>query len=277
MTHDSDNCTRIRRSLTRKLSSVTKSLLRAENQLAESNSAPSIIHKADLLKSVLHTIPKNAKTITATDWELNGNLVEITLDTKKTPLEYMQYLYKRAHRLIRGKSQLEKEIEKLNHILAETQTLLSLHDSGQAVEITKIRPIQKVQEKKAQPFRTYQATTGEKIYVGKDKESNQHISFHLAKGDDLWFHAEGVEGSHVVIKKKGDQIPPQAIEEAALLAAYFSKKRVMGTQVFVSMTKRKDLFRKKGMAPGMALMRTHSTITVELNKERIQELLNRQF
>ena len=265
---------RIGRSLTRKQAAINKAILRAEGLLEESKTALKMIHTADLIKSVLHTIPRNAQKINVCDWEINGATIKIELPATLTPLDYMQYLYKRAHRLIRGRSKLEEEIIRLHTKKEQIEVLISQFEAGQDIEIPLKGTLQKAVETQAKPFRTYLATTGEKIYVGKNKESNQHISFHLAKGDDLWMHAEGVEGAHVVLKKKGEQIPPQAIEEAALLAAYFSKKRVIGTQVPVSVTKRSDLYRKKKMAPGAALMRTHTTVIVTLDKDRIQKLLN---
>ncbi len=67
------------------------------------------------------------------------------------------------------------------------------------------------------------SSDGYDIYVGKNNLQNEYISFKLADGNDWWFHAKKIPGSHVIVKTKGGEIPDRTFEEAASLAAHFSK------------------------------------------------------
>ncbi len=264
---------RVRRALVRRLSSVSKSIEKTTKSLHEALNAQDLIHTADLIKSNLHAIPKNVSTFTVQDWEKEGKERIISIDPPLSPREYMQKLYKRAHRLIRGLERIKEELEKLKARREELIQMITQYDEGIEVEV--LAPKVKKQTKKALvPYRTYLASSGEKILVGKDAKSNDLITFQVAKGEDIWLHADKAAGSHVVIRKIKEEVSHQTLEEAALLAAYFSKRRVIGTQVEITVAKRSDVYRKKGMKPGQVLVRKHSTIPVELDKERIQTILN---
>jgi len=61
------------------------------------------------------------------------------------------------------------------------------------------------------------------IYLGRDSKSNDHLTFNVAESDDIWMHAKGVPGSHVVIKSKDKLVTPEIIKQAALIAKNNSK------------------------------------------------------
>lgn len=267
---------RVRRSLTRKLASIDKSISKTENQLLDAKNAEGLVHTADLIKTNLHAIPKNASKIIVQDWELEGKDRTVDLDPLISPREFMQKLYRRAHRLMRGIDRIALELEKLHARKAEVINLIAQYDAGNEIELSVQTP-KKATQTPQSPYRAYLASTGEKILVGKDSKSNDLITFQVAKGDDLWLHVDKAPGSHVVIRRKNDEISPQAIEEAALLAAYFSKKRVMNTHVEIIIAKRSDVYRKKGMKSGQVLVRKQTTRSVNLNKERMEPILNAAF
>ena len=62
-------------------------------------------------------------------------------------------------------------------------------------------------------------------YVGKNNFQNEELTFKVAAGNDWWFHAKGCPGSHVIVKTNGEELPDRTFEEAARLAAYYSKNR----------------------------------------------------
>ena len=77
----------------------------------------------------------------------------------------------------------------------------------------------------SRPFH-YRSSDGYDIYVGKNNYQNEELTFKLASGNDWWFHAKGIPGSHVILKVQGqDEVPDRAFEEAGALAAYYSKGR----------------------------------------------------
>ena len=63
------------------------------------------------------------------------------------------------------------------------------------------------------------------MYVGKNNYQNDELTFRIASGSDWWFHAKGAPGSHVIVKAKGEELPDFHLEEAARLAAHYSKNR----------------------------------------------------
>ena len=61
---------------------------------------------------------------------------------------------------------------------------------------------------KSKPFH-YVSSDGYDIYVGKNNYQNDELTFKFATGNDWWFHAKKMPGSHVVVKTKdGDPAGP---------------------------------------------------------------------
>lgn len=61
------------------------------------------------------------------------------------------------------------------------------------------------------------------VFQGKDASSNEYLTLEVAKDEDIWMHAKGVPGSHVIIKIK-DKVPTETtIKRVALIAAKNSK------------------------------------------------------
>jgi predicted ribosome quality control (RQC) complex YloA/Tae2 family protein len=86
------------------------------------------------------------------------------------------------------------------------------------------------------------------VYQGKDANSNEHITLELANEDDIWMHAKGVPGSHVLIKIK-DKIPTETtIKRAAIIAAKNSKSEE--DMVKVVYCKKKYVKKEPGMNTG---------------------------
>lgn len=73
------------------------------------------------------------------------------------------------------------------------------------------------------PYKTFVSRTGRLIWVGRSASDNDALTFRLARGNDLWFHAAGISGSHVVVRLGRDESPDQeTLLDAATLAAHFS-------------------------------------------------------
>ena len=94
------------------------------------------------------------------------------------------------------------------------------------------------------------------------KMENDQVTFRLAKSDDLWFHALGVPGAHVIVRRGGQEVPSATIGRAAELAAYFSPLREEA-DVIVVYTERRHVRRVPGAAPGLVTYRHEGTIRVQ--------------
>ena len=114
------------------------------------------------------------------------------------------------------------------------------------------------------PFRRFVVAGGFEVWAGKNSANNDLLTVRHSRPNDLWFHARGVGGSHVVIKvgsAAGDP-PKEAIRMAAAIAAYYSKHR-NAKRVPVAYTEKKYVRKPKGAAPGSVMVDREKVIMVE--------------
>ena len=98
------------------------------------------------------------------------------------------------------------------------------------------------------------------ILVGKSAAGNDYLTTKIARPNDLWLHAEGLPGSHVLIKNpEGRDIPPDVFSKAASLAAFNSKGKAAG-KVAVTYTLAGLVKKPKGAKPGLVTLRERKTI-----------------
>jgi predicted ribosome quality control (RQC) complex YloA/Tae2 family protein len=105
-------------------------------------------------------------------------------------------------------------------------------------------------------------TTQREVWVGRGARDNDELTFRHAAPLDLWFHAGGVEGSHVVLRHLGQDPSPAEQEAAAQLAALFSKAKG-STTVPVWMTRRRYVRKPRKAPPGTVAPERVSTLFVE--------------
>jgi predicted ribosome quality control (RQC) complex YloA/Tae2 family protein len=98
--------------------------------------------------------------------------------------------------------------------------------------------------------------------VGKNSRQNEEVTFRLASPNDLWLHARGVPGAHVIVKSGGRPVPERVLREAATLAAYYSQARE-ATSVPVDYTEQRYVRHMKGGGPGMVTYERERTLYVE--------------
>ncbi len=124
--------------------------------------------------------------------------------------------------------------------------------------------------KKSAPLH-YRSCDGFDIYVGKNNFQNELVSFKLGTGNDWWFHAKGMPGSHVLVKNGGKEMSDAAFEEAGRLAAYYSKGR-QAPKVEIDYTQKKNLRKPGGAKPGFVVYYTNYSMMAEPDIKGIEEL-----
>jgi len=110
------------------------------------------------------------------------------------------------------------------------------------------------------------------IYVGRNARENDELTFGVARSDDLWLHAHGTPGSHVVVRlEKGAEVPKESLHDAAMLALLYSdlKKSGKGDVIY---TRRKWVKKAKGQAPGAVIVTQEKSLRVSLEKTRLDLL-----
>lgn len=103
------------------------------------------------------------------------------------------------------------------------------------------------------------SSDGFHIYVGKNNFQNDELTFKFAVGNDWWFHAKGIAGSHVVVKTNGEELPDRTYEEAGQLAAYYSKGKEMD-KVEIDYTEKKNVKKPNGSKPGFVVYYTNYSL-----------------
>ncbi len=114
------------------------------------------------------------------------------------------------------------------------------------------------------PFRTYTVHGGFAVWVGKSSANNDMLTTRYTAKNDLWFHARGVAGSHVVLKAgsgKGE-ISKRAILEAAAIAAYYSKMK-NARHVAVSVCEGKFVRKPRKAPPGTVTIEREDVLFVD--------------
>ena len=107
----------------------------------------------------------------------------------------------------------------------------------------------------------YVTEDGFHIYVGKNNYQNDELTFKVANGGDWWFHAKKNAGSHVIVKTEGRELPDRVYEQAASLAAYYSKS-AQNSKTDVDYLQRKDVKKPNGAKPGFVIYYTNYSMTV---------------
>jgi predicted ribosome quality control (RQC) complex YloA/Tae2 family protein len=111
-------------------------------------------------------------------------------------------------------------------------------------------------------YRTYDLD-GHQILVGKSARDNDHLTFRVARPADLWLHASGYAGSHVLVRQPSKGDPPRAvIEAAAQLAAFHSKARAASGKVDVHVCRAGDVRKRPGSPAGQVVVRRGEVMKV---------------
>ena len=126
----------------------------------------------------------------------------------------------------------------------------------------------------SKPLR-FLSSEGYEIYVGRNNQQNDQLTLRTARKDDMWLHTQKIPGSHVIIRSRDGEISTQALSEAALLAAHFSKA-ASSSQVPVDFTRRAYVKKPAGAKPGFVVYTPHQTLYVTPQGERMEAILKRQ-
>jgi len=102
------------------------------------------------------------------------------------------------------------------------------------------------------------------VLAGRNNRENDQLTHRSAAPNDIWFHAHGYAGAHVVLRRDDRREEPGArnLEEAAAVAAFWSKGKT-AKKVPVIYTTVKYVSKPRGGAPGQAVVRREKTLIVE--------------
>jgi predicted ribosome quality control (RQC) complex YloA/Tae2 family protein len=243
---------------------------------------------ADLLKQNLHAIRRGAREVTVTEWTAEGaREVTLALDPALPPRENMERFYRRYRRIVESAARVEGRAAEVRARLAATVALLEELDSAPTEALPRLerearklgaaprprRPPRRRDDEPALPYRTFRSVAGLPILVGRNAADNDRLTVRVAKGNDLWLHARGRPGSHVVLRLPKGRAPDQeSLLDAAHLAAHFSDARGEAAPEVVY-TRAKHVRKAKGAGPGAVNYSQEKGMALRVEPARVERLL----
>lgn len=255
----------LRRIVNTALERASKKYDLQEKQLQDADKKNIYRVYGDLLNTYGYSLKGGESSFTTENFYDDNKEITIPLDKNKSAKENAKKYYDKYAKLSRTTKALSEEIvntkNDIEHLLS-IQTALDVSSDDESlsqirqelVDFGYIKKHSSGKQKKStsHPYH-YISTDGYDIYVGKNNYQNEELTFKVATGNDWWFHAKGIPGSHVILKSNNEEdLPDRAYEEAAALAAFYSKAKD-SEKVEVDYIQKKNIKKVAGAAPGFVI------------------------
>ena len=236
----------------------------------------------ELLTAFGYGVEPGSKSVTVNNY-YTGEDVDIPLDPMLSAIENAKKYYDKYNKLKRTYEalstltiQVKEEIDHLESISNALDIAVKEEDLVQIKEelietgYIRRKGTSKKQRFTSKPFH-YISSDGYHMYVGKNNFQNEELTFKFATGNDWWFHAKGVPGSHVIVKSEGEEMPDRTFEEAGKLAAYYSKSKGQ-EKVEIDYIQKKHVKKPSGGKPGFVVYYTNYSLMIDSDIRGIQEI-----
>jgi hypothetical protein len=191
-----------------------------------------------------------------------GRRITVPLDPRLGGLANAERMFARARRAERARHQVELRLRETRSELAaagEREALvLAARDRDQLPGAPE--GAGEEQEAPGAGPRHYLTGHGLSVLVGRNARENHHLTFRVARPEDVWLHARDVPGSHVVLRDDEGRAGADDLREAAEVAAFFSEAR-RESLVDVHVARRKHVKPAKG-GPGRVFIAHSDTLRV---------------
>jgi predicted ribosome quality control (RQC) complex YloA/Tae2 family protein len=258
--------------------------------LARAAAAPGLRREANLLLCHLGSVPPGAAAVTLED--ISSEPVEgvrIELDPTLSAQQNAERRFTRARRLERGVGIASTRLRETEGALAALRDFLARSDALELpalleeasllgikldADSAQLRSRQSKGRQQHVPYRVFRAEGGMRILVGKGAADNDALTLTIARPHDLWLHARGLSGAHVIIPRERSARPvaPELLLDAAHLAAHFSDARGEPSAE-VQYVERRYLRKPKGSAPGAVRVDRERVLLLRLELARLERLL----
>jgi predicted ribosome quality control (RQC) complex YloA/Tae2 family protein len=259
--------------LRRQQDKAQRAITAIENDLQSDARADDYANFASLIIANLHKLSKGLSTAKLGDGKQE---ITIPLDFKLSPAQNAQKYFEKAKKSRAARQTAMGRLQELTSKTGIGETLLEAVEeisskeelkkfvTAWAHEFGKFGVGKKSNQQAATPFRIFTVDGGFEVWVGKSSASNDALTLKYAKPNDLWFHARGSSGSHVLLKMNTARGEPskKAKTQAAAIAAYYSKMK-NAKMVPVAMTQRKYVRKPKGSSPGTVALEREQVIFAE--------------
>lgn len=261
-----------------------KKIGKLQDTLQESHKGETFQLYGELLTANIYQIQQGMTEVEVVNYyDEEGKTVLIPLQPQKSPSQNAQAYYTKYQKSKNAISIVTEQIQLATEELQYFEALLHQLDSAQPKDIEEIR--EELQEggylkqrhkkgfKKAKDTKPvldeYISTDGDLILVGKNNKQNEYLTNKLSKRDEIWFHTKDIPGSHVVIRNS--EPTEKTLEEAAMLAAYYSKAK-NSSRVPVDYTQIRHVKKPKGSKPGFVTYDNQTTLFVTPDEDIVLQL-----
>ena len=262
--------------LNTKLNRLTNKYLAMNDELLNNQSKENLKIFADLLSINIYKIEKGMKKVSVENIYDNMKEIEISLDEKKSPRENIEAYYKKYKKLKTAdeiiKTELPKIKEEMKYIKQILETIEIITELNELSEIEEelislgyVRKSKKNKQKleKSKPY-VFETDSGALIYVGKNNLQNENLTLKFANKNDIFFHAQDVPGSHVILR--GSNLTEDDYKIAGFLAGYYSYFKNEG-YANVDYTEKKHIRKAKGTGLGMVYYDNFKTLFIDFKDE----------
>lgn len=262
--------------LTTKLNRLTNKYLVMNDELLNNQSKEDLKIFADLLSINIYKLQKGMEKVTVENIYDNMKEIEISLDEKKSPRENIEAYYKKykklktADEIIKAElPKIEEEMKYIKQILETIEIITELNELSEIEEelisLGYVRKNKKNKQKleKSKPY-VFETDSGALIYVGKNNLQNENLTLKFANKNDIFFHAQDVPGSHVILR--GSNLTEDDYKIAGFLAGYYSYFKNEG-YANVDYTEKKHIRKTKGTGLGMVYYDNFKTLFIDFKDE----------
>jgi len=258
--------------LVHRLERLRRSMVAMEEDRDGADRAGLYQQRGALLMQHLLTVPHGVSQVA-----IGGdNVAEvIPLIPTLSAVQNAQRYFEKAKRARRARLLAEERLQAYAGTVRRTESLLNellhVHSRRELNEYMKRNneQLQRAgagdrQDEERLRFRVFTVEGGFEVWAGKSSEENDELTLRQARPEDLWFHARGAPGSHVILKVASASGTPgkRARLQAAAIAAYYSKMRT-ARLVPVAVTKRKYVHKPKGAKAGSVVLQREEVLIVE--------------
>ncbi len=238
----------------------------------------------ELLQTYGYGAEPGAKSITAPNYYDNDAPVTIPLDETLSAKENAKKYFDRYQKLKRTfeatSAQLEESESEMKYLQEASQALAMAGNeedlNGIKAELVGTGFIRSTRGKKGEKLPKagrplhFRSEEGIDFYVGKNNLQNEELTFSFASGNDWWFHAKGIPGSHVIVKTGGAELSDRGFEQAGALAAWFSAAP-KDSKCEVDYTRRKELKKPAAYKPGLVIYHTNWSLVVTPGTDGLEQ------
>ena len=234
--------------LVRRLRGAERRATNLEADLAVAEQGDELRRRAEALAASLHLLRPGLARIEVTD-PRTGSPLELDLDPALPPAANLEAAFRRARKAERGRGILAERLEEARREVRDLAgavaaaddlpadppldrlaALLAWRDAGAGLIPAGQSGRVHAPEEPARPFRRYLLDGRWEVWIGRSNTENDELTHRASQARDIWLHAQGVAGSHVILRTGGkpEQVPRAVIVKAAALAALHSKARHAG-------------------------------------------------